>query len=331
MKFLALIVLLLVNINTQALETISDKIVKATPQTPHRIVVLPFYVEKGGKTQDFIDARVYRRMGGLINAELAKSNLNFDVVNAVASDLNQQDYDELSQRFKSDSLSAVTDMNRRYNTDAVYVVWLDVEIEMQDGLCKVTIILDGEGYASDGSDLGVALSESTDYTTKTCQLSLNKSQKNIAKQIGVSISAGMKKSLDKAQHFITVRLDGITDYETIEAMGKLLSSFQGVINARRMGSNFNPEGPQSSYEVWRISHDGGVTSPYRIQANIIKGLKDVLNSNGSIIYKGIPYRYSANEISLLKGVRPGRTKSKEIQFIYDTNRHNKYDARRGFN
>lgn len=314
MKFLALTVLLLVNINALA-------------QTSYRIVVLPFYVEEGGKTQEFIDSQTYRRMSSLINNSLVNSDFNFDVVNAVASDLNQKDYDELRQRFESDSLSAVADMNRRYNTDAVYIVWLDANIKTDGALCKVTIMLDGEGYASDGSDLGVGLNQSTDSTTNSCKRSLSKAQKQMAIQIGSIISVGMKRNLDKSQHFITVRLDGITNYETIEAMGKLLKSFTGVVNARRMGGNLTPESPQSSYETWRISHDNGVTEPYLIQANIMKGLKDVVSSNGRTTYKGIPYRYSPNEIRLLKGVRPGRTKSKEIQFIHDVNRHNKFDSK----
>lgn len=297
--------------------------------TPHRIAVLPFYVEQGNKINDSLSELDYRRVGRFINNHLVKNG--FDVVNISATDLNQKDYDTLSQRFKSDSQSVISNVNRRYDTDAVYIVWLNRESEQQDGLCKILLRVDGEGYSSDSSSLGIGINKSFSVTKRYCQDASNKAEKLAADYIGKTINAdsALKQRLDNQQHLIAIRLDGITNYESIEVMGKVLNTVRGILHTKRLGGNLNPDNPQASYETWRLSHDGEATEAFRIQANIMQMVKEVIDSNGELTLKGVPYRYSVSEISLLKGVRPGRSTSKEIQFIFNIDRKNRFDS--GFN
>ncbi|MCF8056708.1 MAG: hypothetical protein K9K37_08720, partial [Desulfocapsa sp.] len=60
------------------------------------------------------------------------------------------------------------------------------------------------------------------------------------------------------------------------------------------------------------------TEPFRLQANIIKMIDDIIAAGGSIALKGVPTdRYTPSEIALLKGIRPNYTTSKEIRFVVD--------------
>lgn len=317
----------MIKIITLALLLIVNTVVIAA--TPHRVAVLPFYIEQGNKISDSLSELDYRRVGRFINNHLVKNG--FDVVNISAADLNQKDYDTLAQRFKSDSQSVIANVNRRYNTDAVYVIWLDSEFERQDGLCKALLRVDGEAYTSDSSSLGIGINKSFSATKKYCREALNLVEKSVANYVGETINAKslLKQRLDNQQHLITIRLDGITDYESIEVIGKVLNTVRGVLHAKRLGGNLNPDNPQASYETWRLSHDDKATEPFRIQANIMKMVKEVIASNGKLTLKGVPYRYNASEISLLKGVRPGRSTSKEIQFIFNIDRKNRFNS--GFN
>jgi len=49
-------------------------------------------------------------------------------------------------------------------------------------------------------------------------------------------------------------------------------------------------------------------------------IHDILDSGGEIQLKGVPYRYSAAEVDLLKGMRPGDVSSRDIQFVVDRER-----------
>lgn len=320
---------------------------------PYRIVVLPFYVEQGNDIRDpILNNRDYRRVRGLINNHLVRSG--FDVVNASAADISQQDYDTLAQKFQADSQTSIVDLNRRYATDAVYIIWLEANVihgrGQDSGLCKIKLNVDGEGYASDNSSLGATMAEQVMVGGGDCRDALRNAEKSVANIVGEFIAgtstqpnpsitshnlgddmtlrpAGkslLERQLDNKEALITIRLNGITRYETIEVMGKVLNTVNGVLYAKRLMSNFTPNNAQASYEVWRLSYDSDLTDLFRIQANIMNMITDIIYSNGKLTLKGVPYRYTAGQVSLLKGIRPGRTSSKEIQFIFDIGRKSRF-------
>ena len=53
---------------------------------------------------------------------------------------------------------------------------------------------------------------------------------------------------------------------------------------------------------------------------MMKMIDDILDAGGEITLKGVPYRYTAAEIDLLKGLRPGDSTTREIQFVVDRER-----------
>ncbi|HIJ55517.1 MAG TPA: hypothetical protein HPQ03_05265 [Deltaproteobacteria bacterium] len=46
-------------------------------------------------------------------------------------------------------------------------------------------------------------------------------------------------------------------------------------------------------------------------------IHDILDAGGTIHYKGIPNRYTKEEVALPKGIRPGDSNTRKIQFIID--------------
>ena len=95
-----------------------------------------------------------------------------------------------------------------------------------------------------------------------------------------------------------------------------------------------PTIPQACFVIWRVRIED--TDPFRLQANVMKMIDDILDAGGEITLKGVPYRYTAAEVDLLKGIRPGESTSREIQFVVDrerardrefSGRHDPYKAR----
>ena len=119
-------------------------------------------------------------------------------------------------------------------------------------------------------------------------------------------------------NFINVRLDGATEYELTEVFGKVINTVTGVVEAKRYSSRIIPDNPQACFVVWRLQIEG--TDPFRVQANTMKMINEILDTGGEVQLRGIIYRYTAAEIDLLKGIRPGESSSREIQFVVDRER-----------
>ena len=145
-------------------------------------------------------------------------------------------------------------------------------------------------------------------------------------------STGVKSDLP--EKWVTVRLDGANEYEIAEVFGKILVTARGVADARQNSSNIVPDNPQASRVEWRVRIED--TDPFRLQANVIKMIGDLLDSGGEVEMKGITYRYTAAEVDLIKGIRPGSSTGSELQFVVDrelardrefSGRHDPYKAR----
>ncbi len=342
---------------------------------PTRIVVLPFYNEEGVDTKDGGEATLhYRRMMRFINNQLVRHD--FEVINPFASDASMREYNRVQERAREDSSLAGLEMCKKYGTDAAYIVWLKVKPrKTADGYCKASARLDGEGYDSAGHDLGVGVSKTFKVTRRECDDAIAEVEKEVGDLVGRKLTAwsgggrtvlpsntapvaaapamtqaaavtvtphpatstggALARNIKKHESLITVRLDGATDYEVVEAFGKVVNTVTGVIAAKRYSSRIVPDNPQASYVNWRLTIEG--TDPFRLQSNIQKMLHDISDSGGTVQIKGVPYRYTAAEIDLLKGIRPGDATSRELQFVMDrelvrdsemAGRHDAYEARK---
>ncbi len=307
---------------------------------PVRIVVLPFYAEegvdasRGGSAEEH-----YRRTMRFINNHLGRDG--FEVINPFAKENIEREFDRVMERAREDSVLASRELCEKYGVDAAYIVWMKLKIKTTaDGYKKATVILDGEGYDAGGRDLGAGLSEVYKVTRRDRDEAIVQVEKWVGDLVGRKLTtwrgeqgdnlavvtpqsssatngASLQQNIRAHQDTIEVRLDGATQYEEAEVFGKVVNTVNGVVEASRTGSRMTPNNPQGSYSAWRLQIEG--TEPFRLQANIMKMIKDVVAANGDITLKGVPYRYTADEVAMLRGMRTGKTNSRSIQFVIDRN------------
>jgi hypothetical protein len=255
-------------------------------------------------------------------------------------------------------------MCKKYAVDVAYIVWLNVKVKRtSDGYCKAKARLDGQGYDSAGRSLGANVSKTFKATRRDCDDAIAEVEKEVGDLVGRKLTAWrgsrakgsvvtadsdagrkpgstqtesgvLKRRTDALENLINVRLDGATEYELTEVFGKVINTVTGVVEAKRYSSSLIPDNPQACFMIWRVRIED--TDPFRLQANVMKMIDDILDAGGAITLKGVPYRYTAVEIDLLKGLRPGDSTTREIQFVVDrerardrefSGRHDPYKAR----
>lgn len=111
---------------------------------------------------------------------------------------------------------------------------------------------------------------------------------------------------------INVRLSGATDYELVETFGKVLSNSKGVLGVKRHGSRIIPENPSACFAIWRVRAQD--SDPSRLQANIIKTIRDFRNASSRPAVTGNVQRFTSGEVDPLKGIRPLGITGNEILF-----------------
>ncbi|MEA3465686.1 MAG: hypothetical protein U9R29_06735 [Thermodesulfobacteriota bacterium] len=309
---------------------------------PVRIVVLPFYAEEGVDASNGGYAEEhYRRTMRFINNHLDRDG--FEVINPFAKENIEREFDRVMERAREDSVLVSRELCEKYGVDAAYIVWMKLKIKTTaDGYKKALVILDGEGYDAGGRDLGAGLSEIYKVTRRDRDEAIVQVEKWVGDLVGRKLTtwrsehnnnvggvvvtqrtasatggASLQQNIRKHQDTIEVRLNGATQYEEAEVFGKVVNTVIGVTEATRIGSRMVPNNPQGSYSAWRLQIEG--TEPFRLQANIMKMIKDVVAANGDITLKGVPYRYNADEVAMLRGMRTGKTNSRSIQFVIDRN------------
>lgn len=328
---------------------------------PIRIVVLPFYVEDGADAKGGEEKTAhYRRMMRFINNQLVRHD--FEVINPFAHDASEKEYNRMMERTREDSSLASLEMCKKYGVDAAYISWLKVKIKKtDDGYCKASARLEGEGYDSAGRDLGVGVSKTFNVTRRDCDDAIIEVEKEVGDLVGRKLTAwsgesrssrvvtttgnapssttatggALARNIKQNAQYISVRLDGVTEYELVEAFGKVVKSASGVEYAKNYGQRIMPDNPQASFVNWRVTIAD--TDAFVLQANIVKMLNDISDNGGEIVLKGVPYRYDAAEVDMLKGIRPADATSLEVQFVLDrelvrdrdmSGRHDAYDARK---
>jgi len=330
-----------------------------------RIAVVPLYTEEGREAgQGGSQTLHYRRAMGFIENQLVRHG--FEVINPFAKDASEAEYNRVMERAREDSPLASREMCKKYAVDAAYIVWLSVQIKQTtEGFCKAKVRLDGQGYDSAGRSLGAHVSKTFKVTRHDCDDAIAEAEKEVGDLVGRRLTAWrggkphaseglepgsavvargiaeaparggvLKQETAKRENVIHVRLDGATQYELTEVFGKVINTVTGVVEAKRYSSSLIPDNPQACFMIWRVRIED--TDPFRLQANVMKMLDDISDAGGEIRLKGVPYRYTPAEIDLLKGIRPGDSTTREVQFVVDrerardrefSGRHDPYKAR----
>jgi len=328
-----------------------------------RVAVIPLYTEEGREAKDGGSRTLhYRRAMGFIENQLVRHG--FEVINPFAKDASEAEYNRVMERAREDSVLASKEMCKKYAVDVAYIVWLNVKVKRTaDGYCKAKARLDGQGYDSAGRSLGANVSKTFKVTRRDCDDAVAEVEKEVGDVVGRKLTAWrgsrahgsvvtagsavsqrsgttqtgggvLQRRADPLENLINVRLDGATEYELAEVFGKVINTVTGVVEAKRYSISLVPDNPQACFVIWRVRIED--TEPFRLQANMMKMIDDISDAGGEITLKGVPYRYTAAEIDLLKGVRPGDSTAREIQFVVDrerardrefSGRHDPYKAR----
>jgi hypothetical protein len=334
-----------------------------------RIVVIPLYTEEGREAaQGGSQTLHYRRTMGFIENQLVRHG--FEVINPFAKDASEAEYNRIMERSREDSPLACQEMCKKYAVDAAYIVWLYVKIRRtSDGYCKAKARLDGQGYDSGARSLGANVSKTFVVTRRDCDDAVAEVEKEVGDLVGRKLTAWsggrthaavvsegpatvvaqttpaapaaggvLHQEIAKKDNIINVRLDGANEYELTEVFAKVINTVTGVVDAKRYSSSLIPNNPQACFVIWRVRIED--TDPVRLQANVMKMIDDILDAGGELTLKGVPYRYTAAEVDLLKGLRPGDATTREVQFVVDrerardrefSGRHDPYKARQGGN
>ncbi len=306
-----------------------------------RIAVLPFYVEQGNNadTGNSDLGLHYRRMSGFIENHLVRNG--FEVIDPFAKDASEKELSRVMERAQEDSALACKDMSQRFAVDAVYIVWLKVKVKhTADGYWKTTGILDGKGYDSGGRSLGANVLKTFKVTRQDLDEAVAIVEKEVGDEVGYVLTAWnknrstgnvavsnsqtsssnntggvLKNNIEKQEKFINVRLDKANKYELVEIFGKVLNSVRGVVAAKRYTQKIVPNNPQACTTEWEVEVSN--TDPFRLQANMMKMIDDILKAKGDIRINGVPYRYTKSERRLMAGIMPAEATSRSIQFVID--------------
>ena len=311
----------------------------ARAQLKTRIAILPFYVEQGAPAdREYKDMGLhYRRMSGFIENHLYDHD--FDVVDPFARDAFEKEYDRVMERARRDSMTVATNLCQRYGTDAVYIVWLKVKtVRTEDGYVRATAVLDGKGYDSAGRSLGANILKTLKVSKRDFDAAVAMVEKEMGDEVGRTLTqwhrnqAGsyaadgnraqgmLADGIDSQARFLTVRLSKATQYELVEAFGKVLITTRGVTAARQQSMRIVPDNPQTCITEWAVEIDILKTDAFRFQANVMKMVNDILDAGGTIRLKGIPYRYTPGELRLMMGLMPGEATTRSVRFVVDAER-----------
>ena len=304
-----------------------------------RIVVLPFYSEEGRDVSDSDSATHYRRMIGYIQNRLVQGG--FEVIDPFAKDMAMKEYNRLMETARQDSALACRQVCRKYSVDAAYIVWLKIDLfRTPDGYYKADANVDGTGYDSGSRSLGVNMAFDFIETRRNADDAIRDVEKEVGDLVGRKLTAWnesrkkdtvvgssesgedakgrLAEGIKRQENHINIILDGATEYELNEAFGKVLNSTRGIEEAKLYSSNIQPNNPKACHTEWAVDIED--TEPFRLQANIMKTVDDILEAGGKITINGVPYRYSEEAVELLQGLRTGSTTTREIQFVIDRDR-----------
>ncbi len=126
----------------------------------------------------------------------------------------------------------------------------------------------------------------------------------------------LERGIARYQNLVEVRLTGATAGAVSEAFGKVVGSAPGVVAATRYASRVQPDTPQGSWETWRVT-TAGEADVFRLQSEIMAMVEEVMRNGGYVDIYQVPYRYSPDEIALLKGLRPMEATSRSLYFVID--------------
>ena len=203
------------------------------------------------------------------------------------------------------------------------------------GYCQARVQIEGEGYDSAARDIGAGLDRIFRRTRRDCNDATVEAERLAGDEVGRLLTAAsrqrvrtqtasgsgggvVERNSDDLASLINVRLEEATRYELVDVFGRVLNIVRGSVDTQPYGMVLNPENPQASYATWRIRIEN--TEPFRLQANIMTMLERIYDAGGQGRINGVQFRFTPDEVDLLKAIRPDNSTSRSIVFIVDRDR-----------
>ena len=304
-------------------------------ESPIRIVVVPFYAEHGELvTEGGFEGQHYERVLGYITNHLVGHG--FEVIDPAAHEYTEMEYNRLRERPRGHSPLAARELTGRFAVDVVYLVWLDVETWWDQGYCIARVTLQGKGYDSAARSIGASLVKDFKRSAhNNCNKAIIDTQKLAGDEVGRLLTAAsrqragtqetdtsgggvVQRTTDQFADLINVRLEEATRWELMDVFGRVLNIIRGSVDTEPYSMSLRPDSPQESYALWRVQIEN--TDAFRLQANIMTMLKRIYDAGGQGNFNGMQFRFTSDEVDLLKAIRPVTLRPQSIVFVVDRDR-----------
>lgn len=125
----------------------------------------------------------------------------------------------------------------------------------------------------------------------------------------------LQQKLSESERTVNVTLIGVTQYEVTEIFHHLLLNTDGVVQARRYRLRLEPHNPAACIVVWQVKLED--TDAFHLESDLYRLVRDVTGTEDAIFKSDLLFQPTAEDLALLKEIRPWRASSREIEFVLD--------------
>ena len=123
----------------------------------------------------------------------------------------------------------------------------------------------------------------------------------------------LQEEIKARKDLISVKLLGVTEYEVTEMFNDLLVSAPGVMEARRYRFRLDPQKPASCIVEWQVKIED--TDAFQLESSLYRMLRDAARHGIEDEAPVFTFDPTVEDLGSLKGIRPWRASSREIQFV----------------
>ena len=123
----------------------------------------------------------------------------------------------------------------------------------------------------------------------------------------------LQQGIKSRQDVISVKLLGVTRYEVTEMFNDLLIKTPGVVEAKRYRLRLEPDNPGACIVEWQVRLEDA--DAFQLEIKIYRMVRDLAHSRTDVHTPALSFQPTAEDLALLKDIRPWRASIREIQFL----------------
>jgi len=129
----------------------------------------------------------------------------------------------------------------------------------------------------------------------------------------------LQQGIEIRQDIISVKLLGVTKYELTEMFNDLLIRAPGVVEAKRYRLRLEPDNPGACIVEWQVRLEDA--DAFQLEIKLYRMVRDLANSKTDVHTPALSFQPTAEDLALLKDIRPWRASIREIQFVLNRTLH----------